>query len=94
MKMKKIWLLLLCLLIVCGCVHNSGETQEKIPVVYSKHYNITLFGIQKFHPFDSEKYGRIHKRLIKNAGLKKHSFYSPPEVDEKQLLLVHTPEFP
>jgi len=31
----------------------------KLPVVYSDSYNITFWGIEKLHPFDSQKYGRI-----------------------------------
>ena len=27
-------------------------------VVYSRHYNIGLLGIERLHPFDSRKYGR------------------------------------
>jgi len=36
-----------------------------LPIVYSKKYNITAFGLEKCHPFDSCKYGRIFNHLIK-----------------------------
>jgi hypothetical protein len=31
---------------------------SKVPIVYSKAYNITAFGLENLHPFDSQKYGR------------------------------------
>ncbi|CAI2371448.1 unnamed protein product [Moneuplotes crassus] len=35
----------------------------KHPIVYSPGYNITAFGLEKLHPFDSRKYGRIYNFL-------------------------------
>jgi len=38
------------------------------PLIYSKKYNISFYGLEKFHPFDSCKYQNIVKHLIdKNA---------------------------
>ena len=39
---------------------------DQLPIVYSDEYNITFFGLQKLHPFDSEKWGRIIKFLEGN----------------------------
>jgi hypothetical protein len=30
----------------------------KIPIIYSPKYNITFFGVEKLHPFDSTKYAK------------------------------------
>ena len=34
------------------------------PIVYSPGYDITALGFEKFHPFDSTKYGRIWDYLF------------------------------
>jgi histone deacetylase 11 len=35
-----------------------------IPVIYHPRYNITAFGLERLHPFDSRKYRRIHDALV------------------------------
>lgn len=37
--------------------------RKKARFVYSSGYNITFCGIEKLHPFDSEKYGNIFRFL-------------------------------
>ena len=32
-------------------------------IVYHPSYNISFCGIEKFHPFDSQKYGNVYRRL-------------------------------
>ena len=71
----------------------SGQQEIPLPIVYSKHYDITLFGIQKLHPFDSEKYGRIYKYLKKNAGISSQRIYEPEEISDLDLLRVHSGEY-
>ncbi|MCK5536647.1 MAG: histone deacetylase, partial [Bacteroidales bacterium] len=63
---------------------------DKIPIIYSDNYNITLLGIQKLHPFDSEKYGRIVEYLIENSEIKKEQFYVPSKITNEELLTTHT----
>ena len=36
---------------------------SKLPIVYNSVYNIHFFGIEKIHPFDSGKWGRVFKNL-------------------------------
>lgn len=31
------------------------------PIVYSSHYNITCMGLERCHPFDSTKWGKVFK---------------------------------
>ena len=78
------------LLIVVGI---NGETIAKIPIIYSPKYNITLFGIQKLHPFDTEKYKKVYKYLRYNVGIEKDQFYIPEKVSEEDLKLVHTERY-
>jgi histone deacetylase 11 len=48
----------------------SGE----IKIVYSPHYDISFFGIERLHPFDAKKYGRTWNVLRRQFGsrLSKH----------------------
>lgn len=53
--------------------HDEGETPSlyerariephQWPIVYSGNYNIGFMGIQKLHPFDSGKWGKIFNFL-------------------------------
>jgi len=66
---------------------------EKIPIIFSEHYDITLLGLQRLHPFDSEKYGRVYKYLVEKVGIDKNRFYHPEIISEKELLSVHTKQY-
>lgn len=41
--------------------------KERLPIVYSPGYNITAFGIEKCHPFDSTKYLRVYDKLVQDG---------------------------
>lgn len=81
----------------CGPRASSGDGKEprsaKLPLVYSDCYNISFMGLQKFHPFDSEKYRRIHGYLTKKAGIPRGAFHEPEPVADADLLAVHSPEY-
>jgi histone deacetylase 11 len=64
-------------------------------IVYSPHYNITFFGIERMHPFDSRKYGRAWAVLKKEFGasLLKHHVAVERPISEKELLSAHTPAY-
>src|SRR5579883_2538994 len=64
-----------------------------IPLVYSSAYNITAFGLERLHPFDSRKYRRIHDWLIRQGLRKPRDFVSPPPCTHADLLRVHTSEY-
>jgi histone deacetylase 11 len=40
------------------------ETSDRIPIAYHASYNISAGGIEKCHPFDSQKYGKVYNSLI------------------------------
>ncbi len=64
-----------------------------VPIIYSRRYNITAFGLERLHPFDSCKYSRIHDWLI-HQGLRKESdFAAPRPVGRADLLRIHSPEY-
>src|SRR5436309_2164031 len=64
-----------------------------VPLVYSPKYNITAFGLERRHPFDSVKYRRIHDWLIAQGIRKAGDFIPPPPSTKADLLRVHTPEY-
>ncbi len=37
---------------------------DQWPIIYSPVYNIGFMGLEKLHPFDSGKWGKIHQFLI------------------------------
>src|SRR5258707_2246645 len=64
-------------------------------IVYSPHYNITFFGIERMHPFDSRKYGRAWTVLKNEFGSKLLKYHVPVErpISENELLAAHTPGY-
>lgn len=72
--------------------HNK-RVYDKLPIIYSPHYNITFGGLEKLHPFDSKKYGRVYEYLVTTVGIAPECFYRPAMVSDDQLLRVHTQEY-
>jgi histone deacetylase 11 len=64
-----------------------------IPLVYHPRYNITAFGLERLHPFDSRKYRRIHDALISRGLRRSRDFVRPGRVTRGELLAIHTPEY-
>ena len=62
-----------------------------VPLIYSPRYNITAFGLERLHPFDSRKYGRIHDWLIRQGLRNPADFIKPnPPVTRTDLNRVHS----
>ncbi|KMZ59739.1 Histone deacetylase 2 [Zostera marina] len=68
-------------------------SSSKVPVIYSSSYDISFFGIEKLHPFDSSKWGRICGYLVKDGTLKKNQIVEPLEASEDDLLVVHSKSY-
>ncbi|CAI5464435.1 unnamed protein product [Closterium sp. Yama58-4] len=66
---------------------------EKSPLVYCDEYNVRLFGIEKLHPFDSGKWGRIVRFLIDDGRILPHQVVHPRAATHDDLLLVHSHEY-
>jgi histone deacetylase 11 len=64
-------------------------------IVYSRHYNIGFFGLERLHPFDSRKYGRAWKRLQQAVGpcLRKLHVRPSRQVRRDELLAVHSADY-
>lgn len=39
------------------------SNKENYPIIYHNRYNVTACGIEKLHPFDAQKYGRVFQHL-------------------------------
>ncbi|XP_021739024.1 histone deacetylase 2-like [Chenopodium quinoa] len=66
---------------------------SKVPVIYSSVYNIAFFGIEKLHPFDSSKWGRICQFLVSEGVLDKKCITEPEEASKEDLLVVHSEKY-
>jgi histone deacetylase 11 len=64
-----------------------------IPLIYHPSYNITAFGLERLHPFDSRKYRRIHDALIARGLRRPGDFVRPDMVSRQDLLKLHTLEY-
>lgn len=64
-----------------------------VPILYHPRYNITAFGLERRHPFDGRKYGRIHGALIARGLRRPGDFERPSPIGRRDLLRVHTPEY-
>ena len=61
-----------------------------VPVVYHPRYNITAFGLERLHKFDSLKYRRIRDALVARGLRKRGDFVRPRPMGRSDLLKVHT----
>lgn len=59
------------------------------PIVYRKEYNIGFLGLQKLHPFDSGKWGKIFQFLKEENMVTEDTVVSPEEPTEEDLQVVH-----
>lgn len=69
---------------------------ESMPrVVYSRHYNIGFYGLERLHPFDSRKYGRAWKLLRRHFGTALRKLHVRPDrpANRDELLLVHSADY-
>ena len=64
-----------------------------VPIVYSPAYNVSAFGLERLHPFDGQKYRRIHNWLIAQGLRRPGDFVAPGPCSRRDLLAVHTPAY-
>ncbi|KAJ4954055.1 hypothetical protein NE237_030887 [Protea cynaroides] len=66
---------------------------SKVPLIYSSSYDIAFLGMEKLHPFDSSKWGRICRFLITDGVLEKNRIVEPLEASKDDLLVVHSESY-
>jgi histone deacetylase 11 len=64
-----------------------------VPLIYSPDYNITAFGLERLHPFDSVKYARIHDWLIRQGVRHTADFVRPKPCTPEDLQRVHSADY-
>ena len=64
-------------------------------IIFSKRYDISFFGFERLHPFDSRKYGRAWTELRREFGstLYRNHIVVDRAVSDSELLLVHSPKY-
>lgn len=65
---------------------------NKAVFIYDSKYNMSFFGFEKLHSFDSKKYEKVYNSLIE-FGVSTDRFYKPRMVTDQELLTVHTEEY-
>ncbi|CAL0322543.1 unnamed protein product [Lupinus luteus] len=66
---------------------------SKVPLIYSESYDIAFLGLEKLHPFDSSKWGRICRFLTSFGVLDKKCIVEPLEASKDDLLVVHSESY-
>src|SRR5262250_231546 len=64
-----------------------------VPIVYHPGYNITACGLERLHPFDSVKYGRIHDELVRQGLRRQSDFLRASGLSGQELRLLHTDDY-
>ncbi|XP_057717795.1 histone deacetylase 2 isoform X1 [Arachis stenosperma] len=67
--------------------------RSKVPIIYSESYDISFLGIEKLHPFDSSKWGRVCRFLVSFGVLDKKCIVEPLEASKDDLLVVHSESY-
>ncbi len=68
---------------------------SNLRLIYTPHYDIGLWGIERLHPFDARKYGRTWNGLRKRFGPALDGITLAPTVpvSDQDLLRVHSSEY-
>jgi histone deacetylase 11 len=64
-------------------------------IVYSRHYDIGFFGLERLHPFDSRKYSHAWRCLKREFGARLRQLHVKPSrpVSRDELLRVHSAKY-
>jgi histone deacetylase 11 len=71
----------------------QSASNAKIPFVYHPGYNISVLGLENFHPFDTHKYAHIVERLKKHFNWTDDQFHRPRQATDEELKEFHAPEY-
>ncbi|XP_052287071.1 histone deacetylase 11-like isoform X2 [Dreissena polymorpha] len=63
------------------------------PIVYTPEYNIGFLGLERLHPFDSGKWGRVVNILKEKNMVQDDTLVKPIEASEEDLLVVHSKKY-
>uniref|UniRef100_A0A0R3S0T2 Histone deacetylase 11 n=1 Tax=Elaeophora elaphi TaxID=1147741 RepID=A0A0R3S0T2_9BILA len=63
---------------------------DQLPIVYHPIYNISFCGIERCHPFDSRKWGRVYEALLQSGMIEERQTIRPSEASIDDLRVVHS----
>lgn len=63
------------------------------PIVYTDDYNIGFMGLERLHPFDSGKWGKVFQYLKDAKMVDDSTVVTPREATNDDLLVVHTESY-
>ncbi|XP_067092746.1 histone deacetylase 11 isoform X2 [Osmerus mordax] len=79
------------------CLHRTDLYIEVpstcMPIVYSPDYNITFMGLEKLHPFDAGKWGKVIHFLKEEQFITEGNLVEAREATDEDLLVVHTKQY-
>uniref|UniRef100_A0A671X2G6 Histone deacetylase 11 n=1 Tax=Sparus aurata TaxID=8175 RepID=A0A671X2G6_SPAAU len=64
-----------------------------LPIVYHPDYNITFMGLEKLHPFDAGKWGKVIHFLKEEQFITDGNIVEACEATEEDLLVVHSKRY-
>ncbi|KAK6752996.1 hypothetical protein RB195_012544 [Necator americanus] len=67
-----------------------GILDHQCPLVFHEIYDVKMFGIEKCHPFDAGKWGRVYAMLKDWHLISDESTVRPLEATKNDLLIAHT----
>jgi histone deacetylase 11 len=70
-----------------------ASNNNKVPFVYNANYDISFFGIEKIHPFDTHKYSKVANYLKFKLRFLEEQFHKPEQVTQEELETVHTSNY-
>uniref|UniRef100_A0A8C3AIG7 Histone deacetylase 11 n=1 Tax=Cyclopterus lumpus TaxID=8103 RepID=A0A8C3AIG7_CYCLU len=76
----------------CTELHASIP-RTRLPIVYHPDYNITFMGLEKLHPFDAGKWGKVIHFLKEEQFVTDGNIVEAREATEEDLLVVHTKRY-
>ncbi len=72
---------------------NYDFGKKQTPIFYNPIYNISFWGLENLHPFDSKKYSKIYQRLVSDKVFEEQDFVRSPRPDTKMLKMFHSEEY-
>ncbi|KAG7304987.1 hypothetical protein JYU34_010422 [Plutella xylostella] len=66
---------------------------DQWPIVYHRKYNVSFWGLEKYHAFDAGKWGNVIKNLKEAKLIDDEHIVEPNEAKKSDLLVVHTKKY-
>jgi len=93
---------LFILLNVAGFLSDNSDTtvldplqdfRGRVPIAYNDKYNISFWGLEELHPFDTKKYGHIHETLKAEQPAAAKLFITASKPAAELLRLAHGQDY-